>query len=289
MHFLNIFNKRLSALLLFFLPLLISAQTTETSDFDLHMITMQELIQENQESLVLVYIDSLLATNQIVDTMVQKVFYGIKAEILSRQNNWKLAIPVLQILINLTTDFEEKEHILLNLGLFKKYTGDFDGAINTYEFILKNNENNPNAINNLASVYNEKGNYKNCIKLLDKYNEQFTIPYASFHYAKAFYHLKQYNKALLKMEDYLNNNPLASNDFIAFHLAALIYKTQKDNKKACFYNEKALNYIHKNDLSNKISKETDAVKESFILRDFTAHIQAIANFSADNCLQKNAE
>lgn len=285
MFILNTFNIRLAALTLFFLPLLISAQTTETTDFDLHMITMQELIQENQENLVIVYVDSLLATKQIVDTMELKVFYGIKAEILSRQNNWKLAIPVLQILINLTTEFDEKEPLLLNLGLFKKYTGDFDGAIKTYEFILKNNENNPNTINNLASVYNEKGAYKNCIQLLDKYAEQFTIPYASFHYAKAFYHLKRYDEALLKIENYLNENPLASDDFIAFHLAALIYKTKKDNNKACFYNDKALNYIHKHDLSEKISKETDVVKESFILRDFVDKIQAIANFSAANCLQ----
>jgi len=169
--------------------------------------------------------------------------------------NCEDAIRDAEEIMQLSPDLETD--CLSQIALFKKYLGDFEGAIIAYKRILILNPTDHIIYNNIASTYNEAGNFVEAIETLNSNPSSERLHTEYYHYSFAYLNLNKLDSARHYIEKYLAADD-EKNFSLAYTTGAKIYFALGYKKKSCEYitkaNEIIINFRYFEQLNEKSAK-----------------------------------
>lgn len=131
-----------------------------------------------------------LINNAYIDVLESKVQLGL--------NNPKIAHKLLKSALNENPNAIE---ILLDMGRLLNTMIDSEGAIQSFELIIKKDPDNPYAYHGIGMAYLQKGQYEDAISyFLDAIDRLYHYPLAHFHLGEAFALVKMYEPAIKSFE-----------------------------------------------------------------------------------------
>lgn len=158
------------------------------------------------------------------------------------------------------------------IALYKKYMGDFDGAINANKRLLQIDSTSMIVYNNLASAYNSAGKFQEAINILSLNPNSERMQTEYYHFAYAYFNLNKIDSAKYWMEIFMTKEP-ALNDFLAYKLLAQIYFTLGDTLKSCSYINKANSLIKTSKQEKQIHNKSSKVQEYYIFKMLIKEIE----------------
>jgi len=168
------------------------------------------------------------------------------------------------------------------IARFKKYLGDFDGAITAYKRILQLDPKDHLTFNNMASAYNSAGKYQDAISVLNSNPNTERLPSEYYLFAIAYFNLNKLDSAKLNIDKYLTTDNSAK-DFLAFKVAAQIYSALSDKKKSCEYITKANDIITMTKPEEQISKQSAKVQGYHFIKESLKQIDLTKNLKSQLC------
>jgi tetratricopeptide (TPR) repeat protein len=237
------------------------------------------LSEQGKTNLALVTIDSLRKATKVKDENYSMLIMT-SAELNMKAFNCEAAIRDNEELIKLLPDNEID--CQTHIAEFKKYIGDFEGALAAYKRILQINSSEEILYNNMASAYNSAGKYQDAIKIL-KVNPNTKISSLEYYnYAIAYFNLNKLDSAKQAMDKYLSTED-AENDFEAYKYAAQIYSALNDKKKSCELITKATNILTTNGTEEQINKQPQKIKDYYFIKNALKEIDETKKLKAQFC------
>lgn len=195
-------------------------------------------------------------------------------------NNCEAAIVDLEEIIQLvpSTEIDCQTHI----ARFKKYLGDFDGALTAYKRILKLDPKEELTFNNMASAYVHAGKYQDAVNVLNSNPNTERLSSEFYHYAIAYFNLNKLDSAKLNIDIYLKTER-AEQDYYAYKVAAQIYSALSNNEKSCEYITKANDIIKSTKPNEEISKMSTKVQGYYFIKEQLKQIEETKNLHSQLC------
>jgi tetratricopeptide (TPR) repeat protein len=238
-----------------------------------------KLSKDGQTDRAIAKIDSLRRTVTVRDSMYMFLL-GISEEINSKANYYEQAIRDNEDLIKLIPPAEAS--CLTAIGQYKSMLGDFDGAIAAYTRLLELDKQNQRACNNLVSVYNQAGKYKDALRVLDSRPAKDRVPQDQYEYAVAYYKLNMPDSARSNIARYLRAGTTAG-DFQSYILAARIYAALGDKKKSCEHITQANDIITKSKAEEQIKQNPARVQAYYFAKEMFKEIGTARELKTKLC------
>lgn len=239
-----------------------------------------ELYRDGQTDKVISIIDSLRKSNVIKDKNYTILILA-SADINKKTYNLEGSIRDNEELITLSPESEINRQV--QIGILKKYIGDFDGSIKAYERIIKLDPKNNIAYNNMASTYIAAEKYQDALSILNNKNNLDKGNLEFFISAIAYFHLNRLDSAKYNIDKYIELEDV-TNDFEAYKYAAQIYFALDENKKSCDLITKANEIIINTKTEEQISKQSQKVQEYFICQKSIKNIKETKKLKGQLCL-----
>ena len=216
-----------------------------------------ERYQKGNIDSAIAYLDSLRQLPLVKDSMYITLLQ-ISTDLNQRTFHFEGVVKDLEELLSLSP----KEEIALQnqLGRYKKYVGDYQGAIKVYKRLIELDSNIDITYNNLASTYNAAGLYKETIVLLRADPKRKKLSLENYHLALAYFHVGRIDSAKFFIDKFLKTKE-ASYDFLAFKCAAQIYFELGLKKKACTYIFEANGILKQAKVEEEIKKQPKRIQE----------------------------
>lgn len=152
------------------------------------------------------------------------------------------------------------------LAEFKKYMGDFPGAIAAYKRIFQLDPQHEITFNNMASTYNRMGKYHEALGVLNTNPHAERLPTEHYHYAFAYYHLNKLDSAKLHIRTYLLTTN-AVDDHSAYALAARIYAGLNDSKTSCEHITQAVSILDRVNPEKELSELSEKIQNYYFVKE----------------------
>lgn len=152
------------------------------------------------------------------------------------------------------------------IATYKKYLGDYEGAIISHKRVLELDPKDEISFNNMSSVYNLLGKFDDAIRILNSNPSKEHRSLEFYNYAFAFYNLNKLDSAKQYIDKYLQFDD-AKKDFLGYKLASEIYSGLSDRKSSCIFITKANDIIKETNPKNQISLQSQRIQEYAIIKE----------------------
>ncbi len=141
-----------------------------------------------------------------------------------------------------TEEVEARVEEFLDLAERSYYDGQYDESISYYQQVLKLEQNNLVAANNLATIYEERGRYDLAIELYQTLLDDFSDYEIKFDLATAYFNQGDFSQAEDVLMDLLDNDNLEQEYLIrqSNYYLSLIASRNQNHQQAKKYIEQAL-------------------------------------------------
>ncbi len=268
--------KQIFFIAAFFISTLSFAQTKVSQD-DLKEVVI--LSNQGQADKALSKINSLRKTVTTKDSLYI-VLIMLSTEISTKTFDCESAIRDNEEIIKLVPIAEIG--CQTQIAQFKKYLGDFDGAVKAYKRILELDPTNDITINNMSSALISSGKFQEAINILNSNFNAERNSFEYFHYAVAYFNMNKLDSAKLSIDKYLKTDN-ATADFEAYKIAAKIYSSLGDKNNSCDYITKANEIIDTIKTEEKISKQSKKVQDYYFVRETLKQIDETRKLKTQLC------